>query len=447
MSSRILIVDDEASFAQMLHELLTGAGFSADYMTQPQEALERARGEEFGLIILDYKMPKMDGAEFLKQLRQTHPQLPVVMVSGLMNTPDLVRVANIGVDLVLEKPLRREDFVEVVRRFISSGTAEDPAVADPGGGWEAALGATGPVSTRYLPTLSTGAAQFASRLHAASEQSRHLFLTGLDEYELWCAARDVACWRNAGDRRPWRLAARSLSRQTVTQLAAQAPGQVAPVLVVSGLEELDREARGAFWSWLRNDLEAQATQATSEDDPESRMIFMHAVTGTESLKGIEAHPSTQGLPVLAYPALNGRIEDIAGLMQACLEQWNREENRRVSLAPEAVRLILNAEWSGGLRRVEEILRRAYFEEEGDRISPEALQRLFEDEGVEVSFDPAMLDLERVLTSAQRHFLTMQGPVSADQVLAWGVPPDRYRADEPATAQPLWLPELLGEGAN
>ena len=101
MSKPILLIDDEEKFAQMLQELLQLSGYESDYCLNPKEAVARLRQEEFDLVITDYKMPEMDGAEFLQEARKLNPDLPVIMISGLMNMPELIKVANIVALLII----------------------------------------------------------------------------------------------------------------------------------------------------------------------------------------------------------------------------------------------------------------------------------------------------------------------------------------------------------
>ena len=68
-------------------------------------------------------MPVMDGADFLKKARELYPNLPFILVSGLMNTPELVKVANMSVTLVMEKPLDTAAFLRHVARFSEPMTA------------------------------------------------------------------------------------------------------------------------------------------------------------------------------------------------------------------------------------------------------------------------------------------------------------------------------------
>jgi len=124
MPGQILVIDDEEKYAQMLRDLLDDHNFIAEYCIDPQIALERIQKEQFDLVVTDYKMPVIDGAEFLVRARKTNPDLPVIIVSGLMNMPELIKVANIGVTLVLEKPFDTADFMAQVRKFVEP-RAED----------------------------------------------------------------------------------------------------------------------------------------------------------------------------------------------------------------------------------------------------------------------------------------------------------------------------------
>ena len=129
MSKPILLIDDEEQFAQMLRDLLQLNGYEAEYCLDPSEALTRLQNENFELVITDYRIPEMDGAQFLEATRLFNPDIPVIMISGLMNMPELIRVANIGVTLVLEKPFKTEELLEhVARRVLDRIRNEFPLI-------------------------------------------------------------------------------------------------------------------------------------------------------------------------------------------------------------------------------------------------------------------------------------------------------------------------------
>ena len=87
MAYKILVVDDEAHYADMLRDLLLQHNFITDMaVVGAPKRSRRCRSEDYALIIADYKMPGMDGSEFLQRVRVRNATIPFFMVSGLMNT-------------------------------------------------------------------------------------------------------------------------------------------------------------------------------------------------------------------------------------------------------------------------------------------------------------------------------------------------------------------------
>jgi CheY-like chemotaxis protein len=125
MAGRILVLDDEENYAEMLQNLLHVNDFRVDLSTRPERAIDQLKEIPYDLVISDYKMPVMDGADFLKKARELYPNLPFILVSGLMNTPELVKVANMSVTLVMEKPLDANVFLKHVARFSEPMTAAE----------------------------------------------------------------------------------------------------------------------------------------------------------------------------------------------------------------------------------------------------------------------------------------------------------------------------------
>lgn len=87
MTATILLIDDNAVQASTRQAILRRAGHNAIAVLNPQRALEQFQNGEFAaqinLVITDHIMPGMNGSEFVRQLRQTHPNLPVIVISGL----------------------------------------------------------------------------------------------------------------------------------------------------------------------------------------------------------------------------------------------------------------------------------------------------------------------------------------------------------------------------
>ena len=98
MSTRIqiLLVDDEVRFLQTLAERLTIRDFDVVTATNGFEALEKARGYTLDLAIVDLKMPGMDGEELLVKLKQEHPLVEVVILTGHGSAASMKRCEKVG---------------------------------------------------------------------------------------------------------------------------------------------------------------------------------------------------------------------------------------------------------------------------------------------------------------------------------------------------------------
>lgn len=98
----ILIVDDNALGLLARKSVLEELGHTIETSSKPEEALALCRQRSFDLIVTDFKMPRMNGVEFIRQLRAADIQVPVILLSGFTDTLGLSE-ANTGADAVIQK--------------------------------------------------------------------------------------------------------------------------------------------------------------------------------------------------------------------------------------------------------------------------------------------------------------------------------------------------------
>lgn len=127
MCSSVLLIDDNAVQAATRQAILRRAGHYVIATLSAERALEQVRAGEFaiplGLIITDHIMPEMTGSTFVRLLRQTHPALPVMVISGLEDAEAEYE----GLDVVFRvKPLLPEILLADVQALLASdGVAKD----------------------------------------------------------------------------------------------------------------------------------------------------------------------------------------------------------------------------------------------------------------------------------------------------------------------------------
>lgn len=118
MSVTILLIDDNAIQASTRQAILRRAGYSAIAVLNPRQALEQLRdgsSSDIRLVITDHIMPGMNGSEFVRQLRQTHPTLPVLVISGLEDAEAEYEGLNV---LFRLKPLQPENLLASVQGLV-----------------------------------------------------------------------------------------------------------------------------------------------------------------------------------------------------------------------------------------------------------------------------------------------------------------------------------------
>jgi two-component system NtrC family response regulator len=113
---KLLVVDDEERFLQTLTHRLRLREFDVTPAASGQEAIELARSREFDLALLDLKMPGMGGEEVLRTLKEEHPLIEVVILTGHGSIDSAVDCTRAGSYNYLQKPCETEELLEVLKQ-------------------------------------------------------------------------------------------------------------------------------------------------------------------------------------------------------------------------------------------------------------------------------------------------------------------------------------------
>ncbi len=123
MPANLLLIDDNAVQAATRQTILKRAGYFVIAALNPVRALEQIQSgdlaEEVRLVITDHLMPGMNGADFVRALRHTHPKLPVLVISGLEEAEQEYAGLNVTFRM---KPLLPDNLLETVRVLVHDGT-------------------------------------------------------------------------------------------------------------------------------------------------------------------------------------------------------------------------------------------------------------------------------------------------------------------------------------
>lgn len=115
---RILIIEDEVRLAGTLADMVGEDGYTADVSHDGEAGLDSALSGIYDAVVLDVMLPKLDGFEVLKRLRQNGIQTPVLMLTAKSDLIDRVHGLDLGADYYLTKPFENAEFLACLRAVI-----------------------------------------------------------------------------------------------------------------------------------------------------------------------------------------------------------------------------------------------------------------------------------------------------------------------------------------
>ena len=134
----ILIVEDEAIMRESLRDWLTDGGYQVETAEGGEEALETIAEQDFGVVILDLKLPGKDGLEVLREARAKRPQLKGIIITAYPSVQTAVQAMKEGAVDYLPKPLELNDLEKLIRETLGPVQIEiglravtEEAVAEP----------------------------------------------------------------------------------------------------------------------------------------------------------------------------------------------------------------------------------------------------------------------------------------------------------------------------
>jgi len=127
MIKHILIVDDDLDISHLFETFLKDEGFSTALATDGLDALLKMKEQEPDLMIADIMMDGMDGLALIREIRETHPKLPVIVISGgrrVLSVNFKPQAKEDGADEYMEKPIHLADLRRSVQKLLDGNRAE-----------------------------------------------------------------------------------------------------------------------------------------------------------------------------------------------------------------------------------------------------------------------------------------------------------------------------------
>ena len=370
MKRRILIVDDEEIVVRSCLRILSGDKFDVDVANNGLEALIKVGEQDYDMLILDIMMPKMNGIEVLQRVKETHPDIDVIMITGLNEIDTAVKAMKLGAFDYLPKPFDPEEFELVVERAFERRQLLQENVnlkneVSARYSFENIIGSSQPMQDVYrlvarcAPTNSTvmlrgdsgtGKELIARAIHFNSLRKDQPFVT------VDCAS----------------LSENLLESELFGHIKGSFTGAVTNkkglLEVADGgtlfLDEIGNISMSTQAKLLRF-IEEREFKAVG--DTQSRAVNIRLITATnKDLETMVADGSFRddlyyriNIFPIEIPPLRKRRDDIPALAFHFLSLFSKDMGRQVKeFSAGAMNLLMNHDWPGNVRELENVIHRA-----------------------------------------------------------------------------------------
>jgi DNA-binding NtrC family response regulator len=347
---RVLIVDDEPSVRLALERILVGMDCEVVAAVDGLDAQDRLAQLDFDLVITDLSMPRADGFDVLRAVRELRPALPVIILTGQGSTQDCVRAMRAGAADFIGKPFHPGELQQVVRnalRSLAPDAAVDPWMAGQARLPQVALIGDSPQLRAVLDQVEriahtdvgvvlvgerdTGRRAIVRLLHAMSPRAGKQLVT------FDCAVDDQE-----------RLERELFASETAGGRLALAEGGT---LLLSGLERLHDALR------MRISRDVAQRLALGSSGPARADVRVVVSIDIDQANESEVGAFAAGLQemfgavMIAMPPLRERAQDVPLLVEYLIEAANRWVGRRVDAAP-LLSALKQYSWPGNLTELE-----------------------------------------------------------------------------------------------
>ncbi len=123
----ILLVDDDQEFRKAMKKMFEKSGYDVTVAADGQEGLDALSKKTFDLIISDLRMPNLNGMELMEELRRRKINLPVIFITAYGEVESYMDLMNLGAFEYINKPVKGQEILGVVRKALESVSPSDRA--------------------------------------------------------------------------------------------------------------------------------------------------------------------------------------------------------------------------------------------------------------------------------------------------------------------------------
>lgn len=388
---RVLVVDDDTSARETLQHIMEGAGFIADTANSGEQALQKIREEDYGVVLTDQRMPGISGIELLRTIKELHPATEVVMMTAFATIELAVESMKEGAYDFVTKPLRKPLVLRSVSRAMEKYELSTenlrlrarlrnlegaPLIVGNSAAMHKVMEVVSQVAASSATVLiqgasGTGKELIAKALHYMGPRASKSFVAincasipeTLLESELF--GHERGAFTGAISRREGRFKQADHGTLFLDEVAEMSPMLQAKLLRV--LQEGTFERLGGNKTIQ---VDARLVSSTNKD------LFQEVQAGRVRedlyyrLKVITIH----------LPRLRDRREDIPLLTQHFIEKYAAKNKKPITgISRDAMDMLMDHDWPGNVRELEHTVEHAVVLSRGQTIMADDLPELIEKE--------------------------------------------------------------------
>ncbi|MFB0507041.1 MAG: sigma-54-dependent transcriptional regulator [Thermodesulfobacteriota bacterium] len=421
--NKILVVDDERSMREFLGIMLTKEGYIVTQCPDGETALRQVEQDIFDLVIMDIRMPKMDGITVLERMKEITPETIAIMITAFASTDTAVRAMKKGAYDYITKPFKIDEIKLIIRNALEKKALEKENIllkrlVETKYSFDEIIGQgpkmlalyelmekIAPTKTNILITgeSGTGKELVAKAIHFNSPRKDKGFVTlncgaipeNLLESELFGHMKGAFTGAMYNKRGLFEVAdGGSIFLDEIGELPLSMQVKILRVIQdreftrVGGTEQIKVDVR--IISASNKDLEEAVREKKFREDLYYRLNVIQ----------------------IKLPLLRERREDIPLLAEHFFKKYAQELSKDIrEISPDAMKLLVNYDYPGNVRELQNIIERGVALETGNTLTVENLKSYLDEQQGVKRIDDAFfdiptegIDLETVVGDLERSLL-------------------------------------------
>jgi DNA-binding NtrC family response regulator len=376
----VLVVDDDADFARMLEKLLASEGYRAAHATSARLALESLASGRYDIVLTDMKMPDGSGMDLLRSVRERHPSVEVVIMTGYGTIETTVQAMKLGAADFIPKPFENDELLIKLEQLWKMRSLEREVQA-----------LRAELKSRYGVDQMIGSSPAMARvfdlIRAAAATTSSVLVSGESGTgkELVARAIHYGGDRAKGPFKPINCAA--LPREIIeSELFGHVRGAFTNAvqehqglfraahggtLFLDEISEMPMETQAKLLRSIE-DGRVRPVGSTEEVTADCRII---AATNRDPLACVKGGELREDLYYrlavisIEIPPLRERLEDIPLLLQHFVAQYNERFGKRVrGVDPRAIEALMKYPWPGNIRELRNVVEGIFVVAKGTEIA-------------------------------------------------------------------------------